>query len=82
MQYLNTVAEFCALPRAARGATVRLCLLIPIMFVVVWLDKYHGSAVPAAVFGYLVGALTSYGTMRVMLKQTEAGRRALIERGG
>ena len=82
MYYVNLIAEFCAIPEAFFAATLRLFALIPLVFVIILLDRYFNTAAPAAAFGYLLGGLTVWGIVRKMLKQTEAGRKALEERGG
>lgn len=64
MNRLNVLADWCAMPETPSEAIVRWAVLIPMIFMVVVLDRYFGSAAPAAAFGYALGSLTMYGTMR------------------
>ena len=82
MRYVNVVAEFCAMQDTIGAAALRWVVIVVLLFLVVLADNCLHSSAPAAAFGYLLGGITIYGTIRKMLKQTEAGRRALEERGG
>jgi len=64
MDYLNKAADFCAMPDTLRQATMRWAVLLPLIVVVVLLDKYLDTAAPAAMFGYALGSLTTYGSLR------------------
>ena len=82
MRYVNAVAEFFTIPDTLEQATLRWLAIVALIFPVVLADNYFHSSAPAGTFGYLLGSFTVWGTVRRMLKQSEAGRKALEERGG
>lgn len=64
MEQINAAADFCAIPNTVGQVAVRWAVLMPMIFCVVMLDRYFDSAAPAALFGYALGSLTTYGSMR------------------
>jgi hypothetical protein len=67
MKQINAVADFFAMPNTLGDAMVRWAVLMPMIVCIVMLDRYFESAAPAAAFGYALGSLTTYGTMRQYL---------------